>query len=62
MLSNTFKPVKINFNLMKPYIIINNIPSCYEDYNFYIKFKTYTKPVYNVAYVDMNDETLHSQK
>mgnify|MGYP001369365488 CR=1 FL=1 len=60
MLSNTFKPLKINLNIIKPYI--NNIPPFYEDYNIYIKFKTYKKPVYNVAYVDMNDETLHSQK
>lgn len=61
MLSNTFKPVKININIIKPRII-NNIPSFCEDYNIYIKIKTYKKPVYNVAYVDMNDETLHSQK
>lgn len=60
MLSNTFKPLKINLNIIKPRI--NNIPSFHEDYNIYIKIKTYKKPVYNIAYVDMNDETLHSQK
>jgi hypothetical protein len=61
LLSDPLKSIQLNVTFINIKPCINKLSSSYND-TFNIKMKAYKKNVRNIKYVDIYDESVHSQK